>query len=216
VDLERVVKEVEDHLMPGLKLDVIERALYHHFFRHTRLLGRETGLFAVPPVANAVGVSESAARERIRSMHQKGCIRIEDRNKNGHLIRIVLPEEIPGLVPDGAQRPAVDIKSLDFFTGRKYVGALVARENGRCFYCLREIDANTCVLDHVAPRMQRLDNSYRNIVAACHECNAAKQAHEPAEFLRSRYRQGLLSQAELQERLGALEQLQAGGLVPDV
>lgn len=119
MDLERVVKDIEDHLMPGLKLDVIERALYHYFFRHTRLLGKETGLFPLLPVASAVGISEWSARERVRSMHQKGCIRIEERNKNGHVIRIVLPEEIPGLVPDGAQRPAIDVESLDFFTGRK-------------------------------------------------------------------------------------------------
>jgi 5-methylcytosine-specific restriction endonuclease McrA len=183
---------------------------------HTWLVGKETGLFALLPIATAVGISESSARERIRSMHQKGCIRIEERSKNGHLIRIVLPDQIPGLVPDAAERPALDIESLDFFTGRKYVAALVARENGRCFYCLRDIDANTCVLDHVAARMQMLDNSYRNIVASCHECNAAKQAQEAAEFLRSRYRQGLLSQPELQERLGVLEKLQSGGLVPDV
>ena len=59
------------------------------------------------------------------------------------------------------------------------------------------------------------DNSYRNIVCACHECNTTKQAQQAADFVRGLYRKGVLSQTELENRLAALEQLQAGKLVPD-
>jgi hypothetical protein len=60
------------------------------------------------------------------------------------------------------------------------------------------------------------NNSFLNVVACCHECNALKQGNEATKFLRSRYRAGLLSQGELQERLGILERLKSGLLIPEL
>lgn len=216
IDLQRVIRDVEDVLLPGLKLNVFERVLYHYLFRHTRLLGKEAGLFGLLSIAGAVGMSESSVRKHIRSMQQKGCIRIDARTKNGHVIRVFLPEEIPGLLPDNNATESVDIESVDFFTGRRYANALLLRENSRCFYCLREINLDTCVLDHVVARAHESNHTYRNVVASCHECNAVKQATDPADFLRSLYRRGLLSQVELADRLNTLERLQAGELIPDL
>nr|WP_123101431.1 hypothetical protein [Acidithiobacillus sulfuriphilus]RNF72671.1 hypothetical protein EC580_01165 [Acidithiobacillus sulfuriphilus] len=50
----------------------------------------------------------------------------------------------------------------------------------------------------------------------CHECNTTKQDQVASDFLRSLYRKGALSQAELENRLGMLEQLQLGKLAPDI
>jgi hypothetical protein len=51
---------------------------------------------------------------------------------------------------------------------------------------------------------------------SCHECNTTKQARDPADFLRSLYRCGVLSQPELEGRLSTLAQLQSGPLLPDI
>jgi 5-methylcytosine-specific restriction endonuclease McrA len=110
----------------------------------------------------------------------------------------------------------MDINAIDFYSNRTYVDALVKREDGKCFYCLRAINPETCVLDHVISKAMRGDDSFRNVVACCHECNAAKQSQDPAAFLRTRYRLGLLSQSELQERVSVLEKLQFGQLVPEI
>ena len=61
-----------------------------------------------------------------------------------------------------------------------------------------------------------MNNSYRNIVVACHECNTTKQAREAVDFIRNLYRRGLLSQAEMERRLSALQLVQAGKLAPDI
>ena len=216
VDLARELQNIEDHLIPKLQLDHVERALYYHLLRHTRLIGKDASLFGLYSLAESSGFSESTLRERIRILDEKGCVVIQERSGKGHLLRVLLPGEIDGIVPKLSESVVVDINTIDFYGNRNYVDALVKREKGRCFYCLRIITSETCVLDHVVSKAMRGDDSFRNVVAACHECNAAKQSQDPTEFLRSRYRLNLLSQSELQERVATLEKLQSGQLVPEI
>lgn len=215
MDTDTVLKQIEDHLFPALKLSVRERSLYYHLLRHTRLLGKDSALFAVAPLANSLNVAESSARQDIRALDAKGCIQIE-RSRRGHLVRVLLPAEVDGIVPVEEPALPIDLESIDFFKSREYVGALVKREDGRCFYCLRKVDEEHCELDHAVPQMHGVDNSYRNIVASCHECNTTKQGEDASDFLRSLYRSGLLSQSELEQRLSALDDLRNGKLVPDM
>ena len=216
MDWEHVAKEIEDHLFPRLHLTIRQRALYYHLLRHTRLLGAESAAFALLPLATALNIAESTAREDLRDLHAKGCIRIEERSRVGHLVRVMLPRELDGVVVEAEPTQTVDIETLDFFTDRRFLEALLVRENGRCFYCLRSLRKETCQLDHVTPQVAARDNSYRNIVAACHECNTQKQGLEGADFVRTLYRRGVVSQPELGDRLEAIEKLRSGHLVPVV
>ncbi len=43
MDFASTLKSCEDFLFPALKMTVRERSLYYHLFRHTRLVGKETG-----------------------------------------------------------------------------------------------------------------------------------------------------------------------------
>jgi hypothetical protein len=216
MDICTVLKQCEDHLFPGLKMTIRERALYYHLLRHTRLEGKESGVFALLPLALQLGVSDSSVRDDVRTLHDRGGIRIVERSRLGHLIHVPLPTEIEGIVPRERPKMPVDIESLDFYTNRQYVTAILKRENERCFYCLKQIRLESCQLDHVVSRVAGTDNSYRNIVAACHECNTSKGATPAEDFLRSLYRRGTLSQLELETRLSSLEGLRTGGLVPEI
>lgn len=213
---EQVYADIEDLLGPGLDLDPWERVLYYHLLRHTRLKGKESGTFAVAPLSNAVPLSDFKVRDVLRSLHRKGCIRIEDRSRNGHLVHVLLPAEVPGLSRPGVQPAPVDIELLDFFTGRRYVEALLLRERDACFYCLRQVAKESCELDHLIPQMKDLNNSYRNIVVTCHGCNKVKRGVSAGDFLRHLYRTGVLNEKELQQRLSAVETVQAGLMVPEV
>jgi HNH endonuclease len=79
----------------------------------------------------------------------------------------------------------MSLGKFDFFADRLYLAALLARENGACFYCLRQVRADNCQLDHVVAQAGGMNNSYRNIVVACHECNTTKQAAAAADFIGS-------------------------------
>ena len=129
---------------------------------------------------------------------------------------MLLPSEIDGVIPLHQPAEALNIETIDFFTGRHYLDALLTRENGACFYCLREVQRDNCELDHVVSRVAGTDNSYRNIVVACHGCNTTKQSRDAADFIRSLYRRGVLSQTDIEQRLSGLDNLQAGRLLPEL
>ena len=92
--------------------------------------------------------------------------------------------------------------------------AIHAREGGVCFCCLRRIGSDFHCLDHVIPRAQLGPNSYRNLVSSCRECNSRKGERPAADFLRSLYREGRLTGAELLRALQSLNDLAAGNLRP--
>ena len=211
----KILQDVEDRLMTGLELDAYERSLYYHLLRHTRAEEKDSALFSIAMLAKRLGMSDSSVRDRIRSMDKKGCIKVEERSKDGHQVRVLLPGEIEHLPSTDAGQAPTDIEEIDFYSQRRWADVLLKREGSRCFYCLRSLVSNW-VLDHVVPSVHGGNNSYRNVVACCHECNAAKQATSASDFLRGLYRRGLLAPDELEARISALGRLQAGDLVPSL
>jgi len=120
--------------------------------RCTRLEGVDSSLFAVLTLARVLGISETTARDDLRSFHEKGCIKIEDRSKFGHRVCTLLPGELDGLAPGSCHPEVVDLESIDFYSERRYVDALLGREGYCCFYCMRNVQKETCQPDHVVPR----------------------------------------------------------------
>lgn len=216
-EIVKAIKEIEDYLMPRLKLDPYERSLYYYLLRHSRVIGNSGVLVAIRPLSEALGFSEWSAREKLRSVDKKGCVKIVERGRGGTKVSVLLPREIEGCIIDVEQRiEPIDIELIDFFKDPKYREAIFSRENGVCFYCLKKITKENYVLDHVVSQVNGGDNTYRNIVASCHECNALKQDTNGSDFIRNLYRRGILNSKELEQRLKAIDLLQNGKLKPDV
>jgi 5-methylcytosine-specific restriction endonuclease McrA len=98
---------------------------------------------------------------------------------------------------------------MDFFDVAENRRLIFEREDGHCFYCLREINAENYVLEHVVSRPNGT-NGYRNIVAACGQCNNRKGSTAAEDFLRTLYRENSLSAEELEGRISHLERLRGG------
>jgi hypothetical protein len=158
-------------------------------------------------------MSEGTCYKKLRSLEQKGCLRVVSSERDGTRVKLVLPSEIPGLVPASAPAAAVALENIDFFSDRDARLLIVAREAARCFYCLREITPASHVIEHVVSRPAGT-GSFRNVVAACRECNNRKGELAAADHIREIYRRGLLDADEFDARLSALDQLQRGLLVP--
>jgi hypothetical protein len=216
-DLARIIKDIEDHLIPFLKLDTSERSLYYHLFRHTRLIDKREVIFVISTAHTVVGIKEYVARDRLRKMDKKGCIKINETRRDGLKIQVLLPTEIEGcVVAQKEEIITIDIETINFYSHPKYREAILKRENGECFYCLRKTTNESCVLDHLIPRANGGDNSYRNIVAVCHECNSKKAGRHANDFVRKLYRDGILSQKELEQRLAAIEAVESGHIKPEI
>lgn len=215
-DWTKILTEVEDHLFPRLNLSSWEKVLYYQLLRHTRVVGNVSSSFSIAGLAAATMMSESTVREVIRSLDEKGCIVVRERTNRGHLTEVRLPSEIPDVVVPPAEKGVVDIEKIDFFSDRRFLGALLEREAYRCFYSLREVTKENCALDHVVPAVKGGDNSYRNIVVSSHDINALKQGQDAEDFLRLLFRKGMLSPFELEERMETLRLLKSGRLVPNI
>jgi hypothetical protein len=220
VDACEFLIQFQDFLVP--KLDPYEQAIYLHVVRHSRLLGKEdvtvgmtsaakNGAFGVGQYGNAM--SPGNCRDKVRSLEAKGCLKVLASEHRGFRIHALLPNEIPGMIPALVVPAPVDLEKMDFFDVPENRSLILQREAYCCFYCLRTIDGATYVLEHVVSRPAG-DNGYRNVVAACRQCNDRKGSSSAEDFMRTLYRESFLSSAEFEDRLSHLDRLRAGELNP--
>lgn len=219
---ELVWKQIEDMVVPRLPLPPIDRAVYSHLLRHSRLEGIGRICFSIPWVARGTCLSYGAAREAVRRLVARGVLRLVERSCNaGHVVDVLLPDEIRGVwrreakARTSARLPrTISIEDIDFLRTRALRRAIHERERGLCFYCLRRVPARVRCLDHVVPRALLGNNSYCNLVSCCLRCNAEKRDSRAQDFLLRLYRERRLTDTELPERLRALEALAAGKFPP--
>jgi len=210
-----------DRLAPTL--DTYEQAIYLYVYRHSRLLGQDEAVIGFKSARRklAFGVgkqgtppSEAVVYSKLRSLEKKGCLKIITSERTGTRLKLFLPSEIPGLIADQPpSSPAPSLDTLDFFSTPEHRRAILRREDHRCFYCLRKVDDDTYVIEHVVSRPTG-DNTYRNLVAACRQCNNRKGSMDATDYLRLLYRDSLLDKSEFDTRCSQLELLRSGELRP--
>jgi HNH endonuclease len=223
-----VWKQFEDALAPRLRFSTIDRAVYSHLVRHSRLEGKRQVRFSIVWLARGIRVSASPTRLAVRRLMEHDALRLIERTKAGHVVEVRLPEEIRAARLDAAgaksagdalkrgAAAAGNFEETDFLRSKELRQAIHAREGGRCFYCMRRVKARAQCLDHVVPRVEFGCNSYRNLVSCCLECNSRKGETTAVDFLRWLYREERLSSAELTKRLRALKALASGKLRPQM
>lgn len=221
-ELIEILQDIQDYLVP--LLDTYEQAMYQYIFRHTILEGKDVAVIGMKTANIGLGKSkagslpsETQKAKKLRALEEKGCVSVVSRSHKGTEIKILLPKEISGVVPSNLQlEDDIDIDSLDFYYGRKYVEELLNREEHKCFYTLQKITKENCVLDHVIPQAKGGTNSYKNVVATSFDANSLKNDKDVNDFAREIYRMGLISLEEMQNLLNRIELLQSGKLVPEV
>ena len=230
IDGVEVWKDFED-LAHRLGLNVIERAVYSYLLRHTRLEGKLRERFTIGEVALQLRISRAPVRNALRRPAYLRVFRLVERSYGGYLVEVRLPTEVRGIGRKSARIPsklrtssakagrpkgAIDIEQVNFLNTTARRQAIHAREGGRCFYCRRRVPAGSRCLDHVVPQARFGQNSYRNLVSCCVECNWRKKDRRAPDFLRELYHEGRLSAKDLSARLGAVQALTAGKLRPQV
>ena len=222
MDAYEFLTQFHDYLAP--KLDPYEQVIYLYVVRHSRLLGQDDVTIGIGSAAKkgvfgtgntGDSMSPGNCRKKLRSLELKGCLTIVASEHHGFRIQAKLPCEIGGLIPPPVEHSQFDLEEINFFDDPKYRPLILEREQHKCFYCLRSIDNATYVLEHVISR-PRGNNSYRNVVAGCRQCNNRKGSSTAEDFLRTLYRESFLSSSELEDRLSHLERLRAGELKPSV
>src|SRR5258706_13741778 len=160
---ELVWNQLEDLLAPRLRLSVIDRTVYSHLLRHSRLEGKLRLRFSLMWLGRNIRLSTGPVREAVRRLVAQGALRLVQRSKAGHVGEVRLPDEIRAVrlnrietraaaSGDGTRdRAAVDIEEGDFLKNRTLRKAIHARERFQCFYCLLRTTPTVQCLDHVVP-----------------------------------------------------------------
>jgi len=222
MDTDKFLAQFQDHLAP--KMDVYEQAIYLFLIRHSRLIGKKEVVVgfksARKQLAFGIGKagtppSERVCYEKVRSLEGKGFIEVLGTEHKGTRICPYLPHEIGGLI-EGAEIPTIQtLEEMDFFDIPENRELILAREQYQCFYCRAKLTKNNYVIEHVISRPAG-DNSYRNVAAACRQCNNRKGPSDVKEYLRTLYREGFLTSDEFKDRLSHLEILRNGELKPEI
>jgi len=219
-NLKSILEQIQDHLCP--LLDAYEQMLYHYLFRHTYLIGSKECVVGLKSLRYKVGLgtgmpgrppSEEQVRVKIRSLESKGAIKLLERSRQGTRIRVFLPKEMENCVPPDQPEEEIDIENIDF-SKSPFRQAIVTRENEMCFYCFRQLKEGQYEIDHIIPSAKGGNNSYRNLIAACLDCNNVKGDMDVEDFLRFLYRKNILSGEEMQDRMKSVAEIQHGNRVP--
>ncbi len=222
MDAKAIIEEFLDFLAP--KLAVYESAIYFYILRHSRLQGNEevTIGFKSARLKMALGIGAQGARmgertsyEKLRSLEAKGCLRLLGTDRKGTRIQLLLPSEIEGLILAPKLETSVGLDEIDFFLNPEHRELILQREGGRCFYCARVLSPSNYIIEHVTSRPAG-DSSYRNVVAACLNCNNRKGNTEVEEFVRGLYRDGFLSAEDFDRLVANLQLLRTGDIRPNI
>src|SRR5258706_15492846 len=128
---ELVWKQLEDLLAPRLRLSVIERTVYSHLLRHSRLEGKLRLRFSLMWLGRNIRLSTAPVRKAVRRLVAHGALRLVQRNKTGHVAEVRPPREIRSVrlnriesrAPAKKDRPgaraAVNIEELDFLQNKR-------------------------------------------------------------------------------------------------
>src|SRR5260370_24700947 len=103
---ELVWKQLEDLLVPRLRLLLIDRTVYAHLLRHSRLEGKLRLRFSIRWLARNIRLSTGPVRQGVRRLVAHGALRLVQRSKTGHVVEVRLPEEMRAAKFDGVQTHA--------------------------------------------------------------------------------------------------------------
>jgi hypothetical protein len=82
---EHVWKQVDDQLVPRLRMDVSDRAAYCYLLRHSRLEGKVVLRFSMPWLARGICLSTSAARHAVRRLIEQKALRLVECSTAGRV-----------------------------------------------------------------------------------------------------------------------------------
>ena len=112
MDIKAVLKDYVDHLVP--RLDCYEQTLYVYLLRQSHLADTPEVTVGFKSARRKMGfgigtkghgMSEGTCYEKLQSLQKKGCLRILDSTTAGTKLRVMLPAEIPGVLPSAASIP---------------------------------------------------------------------------------------------------------------
>jgi hypothetical protein len=91
---EHLWKELEDHLIPQLRLSITDRVIYFRLLRHSHLEGKPRLQCLISGLSRGAGLTLPPSLIGSGARAAKGILRLLERNRKGHLLEVRLPAQI--------------------------------------------------------------------------------------------------------------------------
>src|SRR5207245_8390406 len=75
--------------------------VYYHLLRHSRFEGKLQLRFSILWLTRGIRLSAAPARQAVRTLVEQGALRLVERTRAGHVVDVLLPNEIRAATPDG-------------------------------------------------------------------------------------------------------------------
>jgi hypothetical protein len=109
----------------------------------------------------------------LAALEKKKCLSIGDKTREGTLLTVRLPWEIPA-VKEKMAMTDVGSRAPDYYEDAELRRKLFERDSWRCLYCGDSVNAETATLDHKIPRSKGGTNEPDNLATCCFICNSIK------------------------------------------
>lgn len=202
LELPDIIRDIVDLLEPELK--PYEFAFYMWLIRHSVIennsqlirVGRrpmQSGIIKSPSSkTNEYSLSYATVQQTFEGLEGVGAIRQEgDTNREGTLYKVLLPEEISVCKAkrESLRNQVVEAPNdseVDYYNIRENRIKVFERDNYVCAYCDKQLTRFSATLDHIHSVKEGGNNTKDNLVTACLQCNAKKNAGELSKFLAKR------------------------------
>jgi len=226
ISLERYVRE-SSYITRYLSRVIKDKALviYHVLF-HLSWFETGKGEIVVPwaDVGSFIRSDQGniiddnvTVKRRLPPLMEYDCIVVARQRGGPNEISVHLPSDIPScrqLIDHDEREHSILVEepdTRDYYSDPSRRMEILVRDHKACVYCTSTLTEDNYVLDHLAPVSKGGTNRRQNLVAACDSCNSRRSDSEPVEFLRSNYRQQLLTQEEFLQQKDYVEALLADG-----
>ena len=118
--------EFVDFMAP--KMDTYEQSIYLYIFRYSRLIDQEEVVIGFKSerkrMACGIGeqgkpMSEGTVYKKLQSLETKGFIKILASEWSGRRIKLFLPHEISGIIPEKIEEKKLNLEEMDFLKLKK-------------------------------------------------------------------------------------------------
>lgn len=187
MDKDETIQEIEnfiDILLPTLT--PYETSGYIVLLRLTHLEGKDTVRIGKRTIAMKIGgsraphnISKASSYPQVtkllKSLQEKGCLKIGDTNREGTLYTVTSPNSVPSVEEKLAMiEESVNPTIEDYFTNPEKRKEMFERDQYICFYCGEKVDEENVTLDHFMPQHLGGTHAQTNLRTACHMCNSIK------------------------------------------
>lgn len=190
-NIKLLIQQFVDHLMP--ELTPYEASLYLYLLRNS-ILENGSADFRVGKKRMAVGYGTGSRGVKtnyahmtkiIKSLEEKGCIKIGDTNREGTLYHVKLSHEIPFVAEKIASLVPQNMEE-DYFSDPEKRPIIFERDKWLCQYCGDRVSQENVTLDHFIPQSKGGKHNKENLRTCCLVCNGIKSGKtykEAAPFL---------------------------------